>query len=115
MRLHERNGRFDPSADYDDGSCEGVEEGCRHDRVQLDAAADVDGGSCEYAAEEFDCAAHAWSEMSMETVFAMRWTIVDMEAPVDLFPCGRHVVLRRPMPDPSMTMPQASDDCGPVV
>ena len=108
---------FDPSADYDDGSCEGVEEGCTDmTACNFDAAADVDDGSCEYAAEGFDCAGTCVvGDADGDGICDAVDDCVDMEAPVwTYFPADDTLSCADLMPDPSMTMPQASDDCGPV-
>ena len=82
----------------------------------FDAAADVDDGSCEYAAEGFDCAGTCVvGDVDGDGICDAVDDCVDMEAPVwTYFPADDTLSCADPMPDPSMTMPVASDDCGPV-
>ena len=108
---------FDPSADYDDGSCEGVAEGCTDVAAcNYDDAADVDDGSCTYAEDGFDCAGNCLAgDVDGDGICDAVDECVDMEAPVwTYFPEDDTLSCSDPMPDPSMTMPEASDDCGPV-
>ena len=108
---------FDPSADYDDGSCEGVAEGCTDPvACNFDAAADVDDESCTYAEDGFDCAGTCLvGDVDGDGICDAVDDCVDMEAPVwTFFPADDTLSCSDPMPDPSLTMPEASDDCGPV-
>ena len=108
---------FDPSADYDDGSCEGVAEGCTDmSACNFDAVADLDDGSCEYAAEGFDCeGACVVGDADGDGICDAVDDCVDMEAPMwTYFPADDTLSCADLMPDPSTNMPEASDDCGPV-
>ena len=108
---------YDPSAVYDDGSCEGVAEGCIDlAACNFDAAADVDDGSCTYAEDGFDCGGTCLvGDVDGDGICDAVDDCVDMEAPVwTYFPADDTLSCSDPMPDPSLTMPEASDDCGPV-
>ncbi len=108
---------YDPSADYDDGSCDGVAEGCTDMAAcNFDAAADVDDGSCEFAEDGFDCTGTCLvGDLDGDGICDAVDECVDMEAPTwTYFPAADTLSCSDLMPDPSMTMPEASDDCGPV-
>lgn len=108
---------FDPSAHYDDGSCEGAAEGCTDTTAcNFDPAAEVEDDSCEYAAAGFDCdGICVVGDADGDGICDAVDDCVDMEAPVwTYFPADDTLSCTDPMPDPSMTMPEALDDCGPV-